>query len=92
MTATTLFDAPRRWWHRQLATLAVRRARRLIARNADLLTFGRVIRKAMTDRGECRSCHTGHALRADGRVRVHGGCPGGDQLPAPITVTTWRTA
>src|SRR5690554_413198 len=59
--------------------------RRHLAAEQRLLEWPAILRAAMSDRGQCTGCGEEHALRhLDGRVRRHGDCPGGDQLPAPL--------
>jgi hypothetical protein len=78
-----------RWWRRRQATRRARTARRVLRRNRDVLELPRLLRAAMADRGTCAACGDEHALRRDGRVHGHGhGCPGGGELPAPITGRT----
>ena len=56
-------------------------------RDQELMDWPAILRAAMSDRGACRVCGEDHALRhLDGRVRKHGDCPGGDELPAPLLI------
>jgi hypothetical protein len=89
MTVHTALAAPTAWWQQQRNIFAVRAARRLLRREGHILALPRLLRAAMVDRAQCVACGDEHALNTDGRVRAHGhGCPGGGELPAPITGRT----
>ena len=80
LTATThrWRHTVRRWWRRTTWPWRLR----LALRDRDVIAGLLKLRSIDPHRGECSVCGEEHALNSDGRVRRHGDCPGGGELPA----------
>jgi hypothetical protein len=72
---------------RRARSIPDRRAAAIRRREQHLYDWPPILRAALSDRGQCQVCGHDHALRLDGRLREHHGCPGGDQLPAPTLLS-----
>jgi len=80
LTATTHRWRPvaRRWWRRTTWPWRLR----IALRDRDLIAALRQLRNIDPTHGDCPVCGRHLALNSDGRLRRHGDCAGGGELPA----------
>ena len=77
-TAHRWRDAALRAWRH----LMWRHRLRIALRDRDLIAGLRKLRSIDPTHGDCPTCGRHLALNADGRLRRHGDCTGGGELPA----------
>lgn len=68
----------RRWWRRTTWPWRLR----IALRDRDLIAGLRLLLSIDPTHGDCPTCGRYLALNRDGRLRRHGNCEGGGELPA----------